>query len=224
MKEITTKVAKEIISHEAIVRQAYRDSRGIWTWGIGITSAAGIDPRQYIGRPQPMEKVISAFVDVLRRQYLPDVLRAFGGVELSEHELAAALSFHYNTGAIGRAKWVDDVLDGRRDKARKNFMNWRSPPEIFERRKKERDLFFDGRWASDGTALEYTRMRPSGTPDWKSARRVDITRALEAALRSSGDGISEHGRGGEPFEADQMGFPQETRLPRWIRRVFRWWR
>ena len=52
---ITVKIAQEIVSHEAIVREAYKDSVGVWTWSVGITNASGhkVFPR-YKDNPQSL--------------------------------------------------------------------------------------------------------------------------------------------------------------------------
>lgn len=177
---LTKEVMLEIISHEGIVKEAYKDSKGIWTWGIGVTSRSGhrVYPR-YVDNPVGIDKVVAVYKWLLETKYLPDVLKAFEGHQLSSNELAAALSFHYNTGGIKKASWVKSFKAGNLDKARSEFMNWRSPAEIISRREKERDLFFDGRWSNDGTAVVYERVRkPSYTPDWSSAKRIDISKEL----------------------------------------------
>lgn len=176
---ITKNVALEIISHEAIVREAYLDSKNIWTWGIGITNASGhkVHPR-YKDNSQPLEKCIEIFEWVLRTKYAPAVDAAFEGTTLSESQFAAALSFHYNTGRIKSATWVKNFNAGKNELAFKNIMNWKSPPEIIPRREKERDLFFKGEWSNDGTSTEYSVSKPSYKPDWSSAQHVDITDAL----------------------------------------------
>ena len=103
---ITLRVALELLSHEAIVREAYKDSVGVWTWGVGVTDASGHKVQRYIDSPQTIERCLEIYVWLLRTRYAPAVRKAFEGHNLSEHEFAAALSFHYNTGAIGRATWV----------------------------------------------------------------------------------------------------------------------
>lgn len=179
---LTEKIALELIGHEAIVREAYLDSVGVWTWGVGVTNASGHNVDRYKDNPQSIERCLEVYVWLLREKYLPDVLEAFAGHKLSENQLGAALSFHYNTGAIKRASWVKSFTAGDVSRARTEFMNWRSPPEIIPRREKERDLFFDGRWSGDGRSLVYPVRKPSYTPDWSRALRVDVRNALKTAL------------------------------------------
>lgn len=175
--KITARTALELASHEGLVRQAYKDSVGVWTWSIGITDASGHKVERYIGKPQPLEKCLDVYVWALEK-YAKDVRKAFAGRELNEHQFAAALSFHYNTGAIGRATWVKKWLAGDTSGAKKDFMNWSKPKEIIPRRQKERDLFFDGKWSNNGTVTEYTRVFQNGNIDWKSAIRTDISEAM----------------------------------------------
>lgn len=176
---ITPRILGEIVSHEAIVPEAYKDSVGVWTWGVGVTTASGHAVDRYKDNPQAIGKCLEVYAWLLREKYLPDVLAAFKGRELSEAQLCAALSFHYNTGAIKHADWVTSWLEGKPTTAMNEIMNWRSPPEILERRGKERDLFFHGRWSGDGKATVFDVRKPSYSPNWGSARRVDITAELE---------------------------------------------
>ena len=177
---LTKRVLLEIIQHEGIVLEAYKDSKGIWTWGIGVTSRSGHRVLRYKDNPQTLKRVIEIYKWLLETKYLPGVLEAFKGHELTEEQLAAALSFHYNTGAIKKAAWVKSFMRGDRERAYAEIMNWKSPPEIIPRREAERDLFFKGKWTNDGTATVYTRVRkPSYTPVWKSAERIDISKELD---------------------------------------------
>lgn len=177
---ITPRIAAELISHEGIVREAYRDSVGIWTWSIGITSASGhvVWPR-YRDNPQTLRRCFEVYEWVIRTTYLPAVESAFAGHPLNEAQLGAALSFHYNTGGIERAAWVRRWKAGDMSGARRAIMYWRRPPEILPRRRKERALFFDGVWSNTGMGIEYQVHKPSYRPDWSSATTVPISGILE---------------------------------------------
>lgn len=181
MSDITYRVALEVVTHEGIVPEAYKDSVGVWTWSVGITSMSGHNVERYIGTPQSLEHCLRIYVWALER-YAADVRKAFNGRRLTEAQFAGALSFHYNTGAIGRASWVRKWLSGDVSGAKRAFMAWRKPPEIIDRRRAERDLFFDGTWSQTGTATVYTRVKAGGRIDWGSARRVDISDDLRRAL------------------------------------------
>lgn len=179
---LTRKVALEIISHEAIVPEAYKDSVGVWTWGIGVTNASGHSVDRYKDNPQTIERCLEVYLWLLRAKYIPSVVRAFDGFCLSEAQFAAALSFHYNTGAIERASWVSKVKAGDIAGARRSIMEWKKPPEILKRRAAERDLFFEGHWSQDGKVTVYQVRKPSYSPNWKTARRFDVTEPLSRLL------------------------------------------
>lgn len=176
--KITARTALELASHEGLVRQAYKDSVGVWTWSIGITNASGHNVDRYINNPQTIEKCLDVYVWALEK-YANDVRKVFASKPLNEHQFAAAVSFHYNTGAIARAAWVKKWLAGDVAGAKKSFMDWSKPKEIIPRRQKERDLFFDGKWSNNGTVTEYTRVKANGQLDWSSAKRTNIKSEME---------------------------------------------
>ncbi|MFN4221535.1 MAG: lysozyme [Novosphingobium meiothermophilum] len=178
MRELTPRIALELIAHEGIVTEAYRDSVGVWTWSVGITDASGhtVFPR-YKDRPQPLEHCIGVYLWLLREKYLPPVLAAFGRHDPSEAQLAAALSFHWNTGAIARASWLGRFVRGDVAGARARMLDWARPKELLPRRRKEQALFFDGTWCEDGTALVYDVAKPSYQP--ARGRRVQVRALVE---------------------------------------------
>lgn len=184
MREITPRIALELIAHEGIVTEAYKDSVGVWTWSVGITDASGhkVFPR-YKDKPQPLEHCIGVYLWLLREKYLPPVLAAFGAHEPTEAELGAALSFHWNTGAIGRASWIRRFVDGDRKGARKAMMDWARPAALLPRRRREQSLFFEGKWNEDGTALVYGVAKPSYQPS--GGKRIGIRAPVEGLFAGS---------------------------------------
>lgn len=179
---LTADVAIEIASHEAIIRSAYKDSEGVWTWSVGLTSASGHRVERYKDNPQTLEYSLGVYVWALRR-YAQEVLDAFKGYDLTLAQFAGALSFHWNTGAIDRATWVKTVkAGGNRDAAYQQFLSWNKPAAIRERRAKEAELFFNGKWSNDGKMTEYTRLTKSYTPVWGSAKRIDVSHTLSKLL------------------------------------------
>lgn len=184
MRTITPRIAIELIAHEGIAREAYKDSVGVWTWSVGVTDASGhtVFPR-YKDQPQPLEHCLGVYLWLLRTRYLPPVLAAFGKHEPTESELGAALSFHWNTGAIGRASWIARFVRGDVAGARNGMLEWARPASLLERRKREAALFFDGEWTSDGTALVYSVSRPAYRP--VRAQRVDIRPVIEGLFAAT---------------------------------------
>ena len=180
MRTLTPRILGEILQHEGLAREAYRDSVGVWTWSVGITDASGHKVARYRDNPQTIERCLEVFVWLLETRYLPAVLAAFGAFEPEEHQLAGALSFHYNTGAIGRASWLKRFLAGDADAASKAILDWRKPPEILPRRRRERDLFFDAKWSGDGKVAVYEVAKPGYRP--VRPKRVAVDEVLAGLL------------------------------------------
>lgn len=178
MRDLTPRIVLELLSHEGLVREAYRDSQGVWTWSVGITDASGhrVYPR-YKDNPQPLAHCLEVYLWLLRTRYLPQVIAAFGAYVPAEHELEAALSFHWNTGAISRASWVAKFVAGDRAGGRAAFLAWTHPAAIAARRRHETALLFDGAWNGDGSALVYDVAKPSYRPvnGRRQNLRADVT-------------------------------------------------
>ena len=212
MRTLTPRILGEILQHEGLVREAYRDSVGVWTWSVGITDASGHKVARYRDNPQTIGRCLEVFVWLLETRYLPAVLAAFGPFEPEEHQLAGALSFHYNTGAIGRASWLKRFLDGDVEAAREAILDWRRPPEILPRRRRERDLFFDAKWTGDGKMAVYDVSKPGYRP--VRPKRMPVEILLNGLL----------GTVTAP-DCDLAGTPDATALPpsdnrNWFERLF----
>ena len=179
--KVDYQTALEIASHEAVIRQAYKDSVGVWTWSVGLTNASGHKVERYIDNPQPLQHCLGVYVWALEN-YAEAVNAEFQDCPLTREEFTAALSFHWNTGAIKSASWVDYFKDGQKSKARDSFMQWRKPKEIIPRRKKEAELLFEGKWSNNGTMTEYTRLTSNYTPVWSSAESINVEEELGSLL------------------------------------------
>jgi len=171
--------------HEGIVPAPYRDSVGVWTYGIGHAETSGLPPNPRTmprGMPANLD---AALVDVFRvfRQDLPryeaDVLRAVK-VPLKQHQFDALVSFHYNTGAIGRASLVKKLNAGDVKGAAAGFMSWVKPKEITERRRQEQALFASGAYPSGQVTV--WGANAAGAVVWKPVRRLSMAQVL-ALLR-----------------------------------------
>lgn len=180
--QITVRVAQEIVEHEGIVLEAYLDVKNIWTWGLGVTNKSGHRVDRYKDKPTTLARVIEIFVWLLRNDYAPDVFAEFEGFQLTEAQFAAALSFHWNTGSIREASWCDAWKNGDIEDAKRRFMLWNKPSSIIERRQKECDLFFSGKWSQDGFAQVIPVSKPSYKPNFRKSVQVDIRPALAEAL------------------------------------------
>ena len=142
------------------------------------------------------------------------MLAAFGTFEPEEHQLAGALSFHYNTGAVQRASWLKRFLAGDAEAARAAILDWRRPLEILPRRRRERDLFFDAQWAGDGRVAVYEVAKPGYRP--VRPRRVAVDEVL-AGLLDQTDASASSGQADEaPVSASAPAQPTRN----WFDRLF----
>jgi hypothetical protein len=84
---------------------------------------------------------------------------------------------------------MGEAMEGGRNCPRQALVHelGTTPPEITERRRAERDLFFDGKWSQNGTMTEYTRLTSRRTPVWGSAKKVDVSEALRRAMDAPQD-------------------------------------
>ena len=180
---LTARTAAELVGHEAIVLEWYRDSENVGTWGIGVTNASGHRVDRYKDNPQTIAHCLEIYVWLLQTNYIPDVRDAFAGCRLTEAQFAAALSFHYNTGAIERTDWVKLFKTGK-TKAARDFLesHYLNGGDLTERRAKEAALFFDGVWSGDGTARVIPVAKPSYQPAFRRGERVQILGMLQAML------------------------------------------
>lgn len=143
----------ELIGHEAIVQTRYKDSVGVWTIGVGHTKRAGPpDPKSITGIMSIKDVLVLYQRDL--QKYI-DAVNTAVKVDVSQTEFDALVSFHFNTGGIGRASLVKSLNAGDRKRAAKEFMNWIKPPEIKKRREKEQRLFASGTYSGQGKATVY---------------------------------------------------------------------
>lgn len=182
--ELTPKIVAYCLHEEGMVEEAYKDSVGVWTWAGGVTNASGheVYPR-YKDNPQSLERCLEVTIWLMRERYLPAVETAFGGHDLNEAQIAAALSFHWNTGAISKANWVQEYRQGKPNSAKADIMQWSSKGMLTARRKREQALFFDGVWPKDLRCPIYPVAKPSYTPAFRRVVLVDLMPTLEKVMQ-----------------------------------------
>src|SRR5690606_3806905 len=185
---LTARAALELASHEALVRQTHKDSVGVLTWCLGMTSATGHRVDRYVGNPAPLQHCMNLYVWALRN-YAKHVDEVFAGHRLTEAQYAAILSFTWNlgAGALRNASWVRHFKAGDMEAAETAFKGWnkvggKTVKGLVIRRALEADLLFRGKWSNDGTIIEYTRLRPDMQVDFASAKRVNVSEELRNAF------------------------------------------
>jgi lysozyme len=185
----------EIAEHEGVVLGPYLDSVGVWTYGVGHTAAAGFPDPAKLPREDTRgwnaarveDELISAlrlFDDDLDK-YEARVEKAIK-VPLKQHEFDALVSFHFNTGAIGRASFVRKLNAGDRRGAADGMMVWnraggRVIDALTERRKEEREMFLRGVYPSRPVAV--WRINGASKPIFGKPLRTLTPREALALMR-----------------------------------------
>lgn len=134
--------------HEGVVLRAYRDPVGIWTIGAGLTKASGVTNPKHgmeITRKDASRLLARALAD----NYEPAVTKHMP--KANQHEFDGGVSFHFNTGAIGRASWVKAWLHLDWDTVGEKIALWRKGggmvlPGLVRRRAEEYLLMRDGNY------------------------------------------------------------------------------
>jgi lysozyme len=165
-----------LVGHEGIVLSTYLDSEKVPTIGIGHTAAAGPpNPKTFTGKLSIAEAFALFRKDVSKYEA---AVAATVKVPLKQHEFDALVSFHYNTGAIGKASFVKKLNAGDRAGAIKGIMDWKKPAAIIPRRTAERDLFRTGIYPAPFANIY--PVKANGTPDFGKPVRVDLRKMLAA--------------------------------------------
>jgi lysozyme len=127
---------KVLAKREGRRLRAYKDSAGIWTIGIGHTSAAGL-PKVTPGLTITEAECDAIFARDLEKyeSAVDKVVRA----PLEQHEFDALVSLCYNIGQAGlaRSTVVRRLNAGDRLGAAEAFLMWNRPAEILSRRRAE---------------------------------------------------------------------------------------
>lgn len=131
-----------LIAREGLRTEAYLDSRGIPTIGVGHTG-----PEVHMGLVWTKEKCREVFVQDLER--FEQAVNECVKLPLEQFEFDALVSFSFNCGeralAHGNNGGPSSILKalnaGNLTLAAAAFDNWHSPPEIAARRNGEREQF-----------------------------------------------------------------------------------
>lgn len=167
-----TKIGENaLISREAIRLKAYKDSVGVWTVGVGHTSAAGA-PKVTPGLTITRAEAIAIFERDLV-QYEAAVDKAVTKPML-DNERDAFVSICYNIGpnAFRTSTFVKRFNAGDKAGCAEAIMRWRKPAAIIGRRTAERDQFLmpysvtlpKARSTDKGRVSERTTVRTAKAP------------------------------------------------------------
>jgi lysozyme len=168
---MTTSVAgrQAIMVREGVRLNAYHDTRGILTIGVGHTTAAG-PPPVYQGMTITM-----AECDAILAVDLGGVEAAVNRavmVPISQNAFDACVSLGFNIGAPGftGSSVVRQINARNMQAAADDFLMWDRPPELLGRRKGERAQFLRPDGAAPAPPPPTDPESPRGSISWIQAR------------------------------------------------------
>lgn len=141
----------DLIKHfEGLYLNAYLCPAKVWTIGYGHTGRRHNDGTVRAGMKITKAQAEVLLASDLAAKYAPDVLRLVKVDNLKQHEFDALVSFHFNTGALGRSTLLTKLNAGDRKGAAAEFARWtrgggKVLPGLVRRRKSERLLFETGK-------------------------------------------------------------------------------
>lgn len=152
-KAMSQKGLDFLVAQEGFIPYAYNDSQGHATFGVGhllhrgpVTAA---DRAQWgtKANPKPRSFAVKVLRDDLAERFEPAVRDAVK-TPLKQHQFDALVSFAFNIGANGfRGSTAVKRLNARDFAGAADAMlMWRRPPEILPRRRRERELFLNGKY------------------------------------------------------------------------------
>lgn len=125
-----------IIAREGEKLHTYKDTKGVWTIGVGHTSAAGapsVVPGMTITAAKSRE-ILTADLAKVEKQ-----VNAAVKVKITQNQFDALVSVFLNTGPAFATSTAVKKLNsgGTVASVAAAFMNWSKPPEIIPRRRGE---------------------------------------------------------------------------------------
>lgn len=118
---------------------AYRDSKGIWTIGVGHAATAGSAPIPRKGMKitaEECDRILTADL-ASREKRLSEALK----VPVADHEFDALLSIYFNAGGFLTSTAIKLLNNGDRAGCAKHIMDWVKPKEVTGRRHTEQSQF-----------------------------------------------------------------------------------
>jgi lysozyme len=139
----------ELIKHfEGLYLTAYLCPANVWTIGYGHTGRRHNDGTVFKGLKISRIKASELLAEDMAKKYVPDVRRLIT-VPLTQAQFDALVSFHFNTGALGRSTLRRKLNAGDYAGAAAEFDKWtRGGGKVLKglvrRRRSERHLFETG--------------------------------------------------------------------------------
>lgn len=165
----------ELVGHEGICLNKYKDSVGVWTTGIGATRTEIPDLASW-----PLDKriTIQEAFDLLTssiKKY-EFALNKYLTNEIPQHQFDALVSWVYNVGT-GYAKTATVVKLANQHASNEQLYNaimmYRKPKEILGRRRKEAALLTGGVYSNGGRALLFP-VSSKGYPMYGKGKSINV--------------------------------------------------
>lgn len=152
-RNVNAEGLKLIKQWEGLKLTAYKDGGGVWTIGYGHTSAAGapvVKQGMKISNEEA-EKILRDDLD----KFEADVVRLVK-VPLNDNQFAALVSFHFNTGALGKSTLLKKLNKGDYKSVPSELMKWvndngKRVQGLVNRRSAEVGLWAKGSFVSSNT-------------------------------------------------------------------------
>ena len=144
----------QLVKHfEGLFLTAYQCPAGIWTIGYGHTGLKHNDGTVKKGRKITSEQAEMLLGFDLNTKYGPAVQKMLT-VPVQQHEMDALVSFHFNTGSLGKSTLLKKLNAGDRSGAAEEFLRWTRAagkvlPGLLRRRRAERHMFLTGQLKTD---------------------------------------------------------------------------
>ena len=142
----------QLIQHfEGLFLRSYLCPANVWTIGYGHTGIRHNDGTVKRGQRITKARALELLEFDMNTKYVPDVERLVK-VPINQNQFDALVSFHFNTGALGRSTLFRKLNAGDFKGAAAEFNRWtrgggRVLPGLVRRRKSERHLFESGQLA-----------------------------------------------------------------------------
>jgi GH24 family phage-related lysozyme (muramidase) len=134
--KISQQGVNKLEQREGKRNKAYKDTKGIWTIGVGHTG-----PNVYEGLAWTDQQIEDALRDDLA--WAEQTVNESVKVILTQNQYDALVSFVFNIGATAfkKSTLLKLLNQGLYDMAAEAFLMWNKPPEIIGRRNSEREQF-----------------------------------------------------------------------------------
>jgi lysozyme len=141
--KMTDQGRKLLMEREGCKLKAYKDSVGVWTIGVGHTSAAG-PPKVRSGDQITQAQAEIIFADDVA-EFEDGVTMLLAGAPIAPHQFDAyvSLAFNIGLGAFAASTSLRKFLEGAHDHAADAILLWNKPAEIKARRRGEHQQFLN---------------------------------------------------------------------------------